>query len=116
MGETEHQRMSLAPLIGLGIVIVVSVISWLIAPGVLHWLASVLPNFPGSALPVATTRPVFTAIIVVLTLIVFGLAAALVTPKPARSSSAARMEKERAALRRRQKAERAQARKPKGSR
>jgi hypothetical protein len=104
------------PIIGLVIAVILGVIAWVIAPTVLEALAKALPNFRGNELPLSTTRPIFTAIIVVLTLVVFGLAAALITRKDPQSSSEAIMEKEREELWRRQKAERAQQRKPKGSR
>jgi hypothetical protein len=104
------------PIIGLVIALILGVIAWVIAPTVLEALAKALPNFRGNELPLSTTRPIFTAIIVVLTLIIFGLAAALITPKDPQSSSEGIMEKEREELWRRQKAERAQQRKPKGSR
>lgn len=111
MQQEKRKRSTLTPIIGLGIAIVLGVIAWLVAPTVLAALARALPNFNGGELPLATTRPIFTIIIVVLTLIIFGLVAALVTPKDAQTASEAQLEKERDALRKRQKAERAQQRK-----
>ena len=111
MAHPKAKRSAYTPVIGLLIAVVLGVIAWLIAPGVIHALAVALPNFAGNELPPTTMRAAFTAIIVVLALIIFGLVAALTTKKDDQSANEARLEKERDAMRRRQKAERAQQRK-----
>jgi len=111
MKEEKRKRSAFMPVIGLVIAFIVGVIAWLIAPNVIEALAKALPNFKGNELPLATTRPIFTLILVVLTVIIFGLVAALITPKDDQSASESKLEKEREDLRRRQKAERLQRRK-----
>ena len=111
MEESKKKRSAYRPLIGLIVAVVLGVIGWLIAPSVIHGLALALPNFTGNELPLSTTRPIFTAILVVLALILFALIAALTAPKDTRSARDNQLEKDRDALRRRQKAQRAQQRK-----
>jgi uncharacterized BrkB/YihY/UPF0761 family membrane protein len=111
MNKPPQKRSSFAPVIGLIIALVLGIIAWLIAPSVIHALAVAIPNFAGNELPLTTTRAAFTAIIVVLALIIFGLVAALTTKKDDQSANEAKLEKERDAMRRRQKAQRAQQRK-----
>jgi hypothetical protein len=110
MAEEQRKRSSFTPLLGLLIAVVLGVVAWFAAPGVLNWLAGALPNFAGNELPLSTSRPVFTIIIMVLALVVFGLVAALVTPKDTRTAREANIEKEREAMRRQQKAERMRSR------
>lgn len=114
-GEVRRKRSALTPVLGLLIVLILGVVAWLVAPDMIHWLAVALPNFAGNELPLSITRPIFTALIVLLTLVAIALFAALAAPKADRRTSAAQVEKDREALRRRQRLERAQARKPKGS-
>jgi len=111
MNKPQPKRSSYTPVIGLIIAIIVGIIAWFVAPSVIHALAVAIPNFAGNELPLTTTRAAFTAILVVLTLIIFGLAAALTAKKDPQGAREAQMEKERDALRRRQKAERMQQRK-----
>ncbi len=111
MVEPKAKRSAYIPVIGLLVAVVLGVIAWLIAPSVINALAVALPNFAGNELPLTTMRAAFTALIVVLALIIFGLIAALTTKKETQSARESQMEKERDALRRRQKAERAQQRK-----
>jgi H+/Cl- antiporter ClcA len=113
--EPKRKRSVLTPAIGLLIAIILGVIAWMVAPDLIHWLALTLPNFAGNELPLSISRPLFTAIIVLLSLIAVGLTAALLAPKDGQQTRAVQLEKDREALRRRQRTERAQARKPKGS-
>ena len=114
MKKAQRKRSPYTPIIGLMLAIALGVVGWLIAPGVIDWLAATLPSFDVNALPLSISRPIFTAILVVVTLIVFALVAALLAPKDAQKASESKLEQERTALRRRQKAERVQARKGKG--
>lgn len=116
MADGKPKRSAYMPVIGLIIVVVLGVVGWVVAPGVIDALASVLPFFRGTELPLSTTRPLFTGIIVLLGLVIFGLIAALVTPKDVQRGSERELERERDALRRRQQAERIAARKSKGRR
>ena len=111
MADPKQKRSSSTPIIGLIIAVVLGVIAWLIAPTVIHALAVAIPNFAGNELPLTTTRVAFTAIIVVLALIVIGLVAALTTKKDDHSANEAKLEKEREVMRRQQKNARAQQRK-----
>lgn len=112
MAEGKSKRSPFLPVLGLIIAIVLGVAGWLVAPSVIN----ALPFIGNTGLPLATTRPLVTVIIVLLGLVVFGLVAALVTPKDAQAASERRLEQERDALRRRQKAARDEARKSKGRR
>lgn len=114
--RTPPKKRPYIALIGLLIAVVVGVIAWLITPIVLDLLARMLPNFRGDELPLATTRPLFTGLIVLIAVVIFGLVAALRTPKDSTTVSEAQMERERNALWRQQKAERDRQRKPKGKR
>ena len=111
MNKPPQKRSSYTPVIGLVVAVVLGVIAWLIAPSVIHALAVAIPNFAGNELPLTTTRAAFTAIIVVLALIVFGLITALTTRKDDQSANEAKLEKERDTMRRQQKNARAQQRK-----
>lgn len=111
---SERRRSALTPIIGFLLAIILGGVAWLVAPDLIRWLARTLPNFAGNELPLSTTRPIFTALIVLLTLIAVGLFAALVAPRDRQRTSAAQLEQEREALRRRQRATRAHARKGKG--
>lgn len=110
------KRSAYLPLVGFVIVLVLGVAAWVVAPGIIAWLADTLPFFRGTELPLATTRPIFTALIVVLTLLLVGLITALSAPKDTKHAAASTLERDRASLRRRQKEERDRARKPKGQR
>ncbi len=101
-------------MIGFIIAAVLGIIGWIIAPDVLGWLAETVPAFQGNALPLAISRPIFTALLIILALILFGLIAALMRPRNSRTVNEAMMERERDALRRRQKIARAEARKGRG--
>lgn len=116
MHQSKRKRSPYRPLIGFLLAVGVGVVAWIIAPTVIAWLASILPGFRGNELPLATLRPIFTALIVMITLVLFALIMALLTPKDkaAEVASAATLERDRETLHRRQKAERAEARKPKG--
>ena len=114
MAEPGDKRRAYRPLIGFVLAVVVGVIAWVIAPSVIGWLANVLPVFQGNELPLATTRPIFTVLIVLLTLILFALVAALTAPKDQKATSAAGLERDRDALHKREKAERDAARRSKG--
>ena len=109
--EGKRKRSPYIALVGLAIAVVLGIVAWAVAPSVLEALAVALPAFNGNELPLTTTRPIFTAIIVLLTVIVFGLVAAMVTPKDTQTAREGKLEKERDALRRRQKAERMERRK-----
>lgn len=115
-GEPRQKRSVLAPIFGLLIVIILGVIAWVVAPNMIHWLATALPNFAGNELPFQTMRLIFTAVIALLSLIAVGLFGALSAPrdKQRQQSSAAQLERDREALRRRQRSDRAMARKGKG--
>jgi len=108
--QPPRKRPSFTAVLGMGIALIVGVIGWLIAPGVL----AALPSVAGSALPLAVERLLFAGVVLLLALILFGLAAALIAPGDPHASSEAHVERERDALRRRQKAARDQARKGKG--
>lgn len=118
MNKPKRKRSAYRPLVGFLLAVGVGVAAWIAAPTVISWLASVLPVFRGNELPLSTMRPIFTALIVMITLVLFALIAALIAPKDkdVEAASAATLERDRETLRRRQKAERAEARKPKGMR
>ena len=108
------RRPAYLPLAGFIIVLVLGVVAWFAAPVVIAWLADVVPYVRGTELPLATTRPIFTALIVVLALLLVSLIAALSAPRDTKHAAASTLERDRASLRLRQKAKRDQARKPKG--
>lgn len=112
----KRKRSALTPIFGLLIAILLGTAAWLVAPDMIHWLAVTLPNFAGNELPFLTMRLLFTGVIALLGLIAVGLLAALLTPRDPREkqSSAAQLERDREALRRRQRTDRAMARKGKG--
>lgn len=114
MAEGKPKRSAYLPVIGFIIAVVLGIVAWLVAPGVIDALAVALPIFRGTELPLSTTRLLFTGIIVLLGLVIFGLVAALVTPQDGQRGSERDVEQARDALRRRQKAQRAEARKSKG--
>jgi hypothetical protein len=116
MAEGKPKRSAYMPVLGLIIAVVLGIVAWAVAPSVIDVLAAALPFFRGTELPLSTTRPLFTGIIVLLGLVIFGLIAALVMPKDAQQGSEREVERERDALRRRQQAARAEARKSKGRR
>lgn len=109
MADPKQKRSSATPVIGLMIAVVLGVGAWLIAPSVITALMKTLQSL--NTLAPMTARIIFTVIIVVLALIVFGLVAALTTRKDDQSANEAKLEKEREAMRRQQKNARAQQRK-----
>lgn len=115
MHEPKRKRNAYLPLVGFLLAAGTGAAAWAAAPTVIGWLASVVPVFRGNELPLSTIRPIFTALTVMITLGVFALVTAVLTPKDknAEAASAATLERDREALRHRQKAERAEARKPK---
>lgn len=110
------RRPAYLPLLGFVLAAVIGAAAWFAAPAVVAGLADALPFFRGTELPLTTSRPIFTAIIVGLALLVFGIVAALTAPKDPQRVREAAVERDRAALRRQQRAERAEARKSKGRR
>lgn len=112
----KRKRSALTPVFGLLIVILLGAAAWVVAPDMIHWLAVTLPQFAGNELPFLTMRLLFTAVIALLGLIAVGLLAALLTPRDKRQkqSSTAQLERDRDALRRSQRSDRAMARKSKG--
>jgi hypothetical protein len=116
MRKPKRKRSPYRPLFGFLLAVGVGVAAWITAPTVIGWGASVLPAFRGNELPLSTTRPIFTVLTVIISLGVFALVAAVLTPKDkdAEAASATTLERDREALRRRQKTERAEARKTKG--
>ncbi len=109
--ESKPKRPSYTAAIGLIIAVIVGVLGWLAAPKALQWLADHITNFPATSLPLTISRPFFTVIVILVALIIFALIAALLAPKDTRKASEVALERERDALRRRQKAERDEARK-----
>ncbi|MEP7293830.1 MAG: hypothetical protein ABI835_18730 [Chloroflexota bacterium] len=87
MTDDQRKRSAFRPLLGFLILVILGVLAWLIAPAAIRVLADVLPFFRGNELPLSTTRPLFTAVIIVLALIVLGLVAALTAPKDEQGSS-----------------------------
>lgn len=112
MADGKPKRSPFLPVIGLIIAIVLGVVGWLAAPAV----TAVLPIFSGTGLPFSTIRIIVSISFILIGLVVFGLVAALVAPKDRQTASERTLEQERDALRRRQKAERAEALKSKNRR
>lgn len=112
MSEGKPKRSPFLPVIGLVIAIVLGVVGWLAAPSI----TAALPIFSGTGLPFSTIRIIVTVIFILIGLVVFGLVAALLAPKDTQRASERTLEQERDALRRRQKAERAESLKSKNRR
>lgn len=112
MAEGKPKRSPFLPVIGLVIAIVLGVVGWVAAPSI----TAALPIFSGTGLPFSTIRIIVTVIFILIGLVMFGLVAALLAPKDSQRASERTLEQERDALRRRQKAERAEALKSKNRR
>lgn len=83
MHELKRKRSPSRPLFGFLLAVGVGVAAWITAPTIIGWVASILPAFRGNELPLSTTRPIFTALTVIIALGVFALVAAVLAP-PAR--------------------------------
>ncbi len=104
--QPKRKSSPLLPVIGLVLVIAAGVGGWLVAPAIID----ALPANSLSDIPMDTLRIVITVIIALLALIVFGLVAALVTPKDGQSVREKDLAREKDERNARAKAERAAAR------
>ncbi len=109
VADPKQKQSSVTPIIGFLIAVALGVGAWLVAPSAITALTKTLPSL--NTLTPMTARIIFTVIIVVMALIIFGLVAALTTQKRDPLTNESRLEKERDAMRREQKNIRAQRRK-----
>lgn len=100
----------LLPILGLIFLIGFGVAGWLASDAILIAVADVLPGIGVSSIPQTTGKIIATVVVVILGLLIFGLLAAIFSPKDTQTVKEANLAKEKEAMQARARAARAQQR------
>ncbi len=100
----------LLPVLGLIFFIVFAVVGWLASDAILNVVADVLPGIGLSSIPQTTGKIIATVVVVIVGLLIFGLLAAIFSPKDTQTVKEANLAKEKEAMQARARAARAKQR------
>lgn len=100
----------LLPILGLVFLIAFAVVGWLASDAILNLVADVLPGIGVSSIPQTTGKIIATVVVVIVGLLIFGLLAAIFSPKDTQTVKEANLAKEKEAMQARARAARAQQR------
>lgn len=108
--QSSKKSSSLLPIIGLILFVVLAVGGWLASDAIVSAFMGVIPGLNASDLPATTRKIIATVAVVIVGMAIFGLLAAIFSPKDTQSAKERDLGKEREMMRERAKAERAKQR------
>lgn len=108
--QSSKKSSSLLPVVGLILFVILAVGGWLASDALVSAFMQIIPGLNASDLPAMTRKIVATIAVVVVGMIIFGLAAALLTPKDSQTVKEADLAKEKALMQERARAARAKQR------